>query len=314
MPDMPDDVGRYCTVKQDHGLEKALDHKVLLDFCKPALQNGTRVEIDLPIRNINRVVGTQVGSEVTRRFGPDGLPDDTIHMTFHGSAGLSFGAFIPHGITLVLEGDSNDYIGKGLSGGRIIVYPPHGSTFAPEENIIIGNVAFYGATSGEAYISGVAGERFAVRNSGLNAVVEGVGDHGCEYMTGGRIVVLGNTGRNFAAGMTGGIAYVFDWDGDFNGKFNHEMVELEKMDDPSEIANVKDMINRHAELTFSPLAYRILSDWDKACQRMIKVLPRDYKRMLQAIHDVEATGVTGDEAVMMAFEMNSRDLARVSGN
>jgi glutamate synthase (NADPH/NADH) large chain len=255
-----------------------------------------------------------VGSEVTRRYGPDGLPDDTIHMTFHGSAGLSFGAFIPRGVTLVLEGDSNDYIGKGISGGRIIVYPPVGSTFAPEENIIIGNVAFYGATSGEAYICGVAGERFAVRNSGLNAVVEGVGDHGCEYMTGGRVVVLGRTGRNFAAGMSGGIAYIIDWDGDFSRKCNREMVELEPIEDPAEIAEVKAMINCHAEQTVSLLAYRVLSNWDDVRERIVKVIPKDYKRMLQALREIEATGISGEEAVMAAFDLNSRDPVRVSGN
>jgi glutamate synthase (ferredoxin) len=314
LPDVPADVDRHCTTRQDHGLKKALDSKVLLDLCKPAFERAEPVKIDLPIRNIHRVVGTQVGSEVTRRFGPDGLPDDTIHMTFHGSAGQSFGAFIPHGVTLELEGDSNDYIGKGLSGGRIIVYPPEGSTFAPEENIIIGNVAFYGATSGEAYIRGVAGERFAVRNSGLNAVVEGVGDHGCEYMTGGRVVVLGHTGRNFAAGMSGGIAYIIDWDGDFHQKCNREMVELEPLEDPVEVVEVKDMIQCHAELTASLLAYRVLSNWEALQTLIVKVLPKDYKRMLQAMREIEATGISGEEAVMAAFEMNSHDLVRVSGN
>ena len=214
-PEVPAGVGRYCQISQDHGLDKALDNKVLLELCQPALEHGEPVAADLPIRNINRVVGTILGSEVTRRYGGEGLPDDTIRLRFHGSAGQSFGAFMPRGLTFVLEGDSNDYIGKGLSGGKIIVYPPAGSTFVPEENIIIGNVAFYGATGGEAYIRGVAGERFCVRNSGVQAVVEGVGDHGCEYMTGGRVVVLGQTGRNFAAGMSGGIAYVLDEAGDF---------------------------------------------------------------------------------------------------
>jgi glutamate synthase domain-containing protein 3 len=313
-PDVPAEVGRRCTIQQDHGLEKTLDRRVLLDLCKPAFERAERVKIDLPIRNIHRVVGTQVGSEVTRRYGPQGLPDDTIHMTFHGSAGQSFGAFIPGGVTLELEGDSNDYIGKGLSGGKIVVYPPVGSTFAPEDNIIIGNVAFYGATSGEAYIRGVAGERFAVRNSGLRAVVEGVGDHGCEYMTGGRVVVLGRTGRNFAAGMSGGIAYVIDWDGDFRQKCNREMVELEPLEDPAEIAEVKAMIHCHAEWTASLLAYRVLSNWEEMRPCFVKVLPKDYKRMLQAIREIEATGISGEEAVMAAFELNIRDVVRVSGN
>jgi len=314
IPDVPEDVGRHCSIQQNHGLEKALDQKVLLELCKPALENGEHVEIDLPIRNINRVVGTQVGSEVTRRYGPEGLPDDTIRMTFHGSAGLSFGAFIPKGITLVLEGDSNDYIGKGLSGGKVIVYPPPGSPFASEENIIIGNVAFYGATSGEAFVCGVAGERFAVRNSGLNAVVEGVGDHGCEYMTGGKVVVLGRTGRNFAAGMSGGTAYVIDWDGDFNRKCNLEMVELEYLENPDEIAEIREMIERHTSLTGSKLAERILRKWDDTCQRFIKVMPRDYKNVLQAIRQVEASGITGEEAVMAAFELNTHAVLRASGN
>jgi len=314
VPDMPEEVGRHCTIPQSHGLEKALDHKFLLELCKPALEKGERVDIDMPIRNINRVVGTQVGSEITRRYGPEGLPDDTIRMTFHGSAGLSFGAFIPRGLTLILEGDSNDYIGKGLSGGKVIVYPPAGSPFAPEENIIIGNVAFYGATSGEAYVCGVAGERFAVRNSGLNAVVEGVGDHGCEYMTGGRVVVLGKTGRNFAAGMSGGLAYVMDWDNDFELKCNREMVELSYLEDPDETAEVKAMIERHKEYTGSKLAARILKKWEENRRRFVKVLPKDYKNVLEAIRQVEATGISGEEAVMAAFELNTQNLVRASGN
>jgi glutamate synthase (NADPH) large chain len=213
-----------------------------------------------------------------------------------------------------LEGDSNDYIGKGISGGKIIVYPPAGSTFAPEENIIIGNVAFYGATSGEAYIRGVAGERFAVRNSGLRAVVEGLGDHGCEYMTGGRVVVLGSTGRNFAAGMSGGIAYVMDWHADFQRRCNLEMVELSGLETPEEIAEVKAMIHTHSEQTGSLLGYRILADWEQAHRRFVRVMPKDYKRMLQAFHEVEEAGFSGEEAVMAAFERNSKDLVRISGN
>ncbi|HCE18520.1 MAG TPA: glutamate synthase large subunit [Anaerolinea thermolimosa] len=313
-PEVPAEVGRHCMIAQDHGLENTLDRKVLLELCKPAIERGERVTAELSIRNIHRTVGTQVGSAVTRRWGPEGLPEDTIHLHFRGSAGQSFGAFIPRGITLVLEGDSNDYIGKGLSGGKIIVYPPEGSTFAPEENIIIGNVAFYGATSGEAYIRGMAGERFCVRNSGMRAVVEGVGDHGCEYMTGGRVVVLGSTGRNFAAGMSGGIAYVIDWDGNFASRCNREMVDLERLECPEEIAEVRAMVETHAELTGSLLAYRILATWHDVVPRFVKVFPRDYKRMLQALHDVESEGLSGDEAIMAAFEINSRDLVRVSGN
>src|SRR5208283_2389540 len=195
-PKAPDTVGRFCQISQDHGLEKALDNTTLLQICQPALERGEKVSVAMPIRNVNRVVGTIVGSELTRRYGAAGLPEDTIRIQFQGSAGQSFGAFLPRGMTFILEGDANDYLGKGLSGGKIIVYPPEGSTFVPEENIIIGNVALYGATRGEAYIRGMAGERFCVRNSGVSAVVEAVGDHGCEYMTGGRVVILGQTGRN----------------------------------------------------------------------------------------------------------------------
>src|SRR6185295_1496166 len=225
------EVGRYCQIPQNHGLENALDNQVLLDLAAPALERGEKVKAKLDIRNTNRVVGTILGSEVTRRYGPQGLPEDTIHFHFQGSAGQSFGAFIPPGVTLELEGDANDYFGKGLSGGKLLLYPPEGSTFVPEENIIVGNVAFYGATNGEAYIRGMAGERFCVRNSGVRAVVEGVGDHACEYMTGGRVVVIGKTGRNFAAGMSGGIAFVFDEDGTFKNRCNFETVSIERLDD-----------------------------------------------------------------------------------
>jgi glutamate synthase (ferredoxin) len=258
-------------------------------------------------------VGTITGSEITRRYGPSGLPDDTIRLQFKGSAGQSFGAFIPHGMTLVLEGDSNDYIGKGLSGGKIIVYPPAGSTFVPEDNIVIGNVAFYGATSGEAYIHGMAGERFCVRNSGVNAVVDAVGDHGCEYMTGGRVVVLGPTGRNFAAGMSGGIAYVLDQDGTFPSKVNMQMVELERLQDPEEIALVRGMVERHAQYTGSQRAAQFVKLWDDLLPRFVKVMPKDYKRMLNAIKRISAKNVTGDEAIMAAFEENAHDVARVGG-
>jgi len=213
-----------------------------------------------------------------------------------------------------LEGDSNDYVGKGLSGGKIVVYPPHGSTFAAEENIIIGNTALYGATSGQAYIRGMAGERFAVRNSGATAVVEGVGDHGCEYMTGGRVVVLGKTGRNFAAGMSGGIAYVFDEKGQFAENCNKEMVDLESVATPDELAELQALIDRHAALTGSQLAARVLKEWKSLAPRFVKVMPKDYKRALQAFKEVEARGLSGEEAVMAAFEMNKNDVARVSGN
>ncbi len=313
-PDAPPEVGRYCQIPQNHGLDRALDNQVLLDLCRPALERAEPVAANLPIRNANRTVGAILGSEITRRYGAEGLPEDTIRLRFQGSAGQSFGAFIPQGLTLVLEGDSNDYIGKGLSGGKIIVYPPEGSTFLPEENIIIGNVAFYGGTGGQAYIRGVAGERFCVRNSGVHAVVEGVGDHGCEYMTGGRVVVLGSTGRNFAAGMSGGIAYVLDEAGDFPLRCNQDMVYLERLDDESEIKEVEDMIRQHARYTNSELAWRILGDWDRKISKFVKVMPKDYKRMLEALERVRAAGLSGEVAVMTAFEQNKNDLARVSGN
>ena len=334
-PDVPEDWGRYCQIDQDHGLDEALDNLTLLELCRPVLDNNIeavqrahedreaerylrRVQATLPVANTNRVVGTITGSEITRRFGPRGLPEDTIRLHFQGAAGQSFGAFIPKGMTLELEGDGNDYFGKGLSGGKIIAYPPGSSTFKAEENIIIGNVAFYGATSGEAYIRGMAGERFCVRNSGMHAVVEGVGDHGCEYMTGGRVVVLGRTGRNFAAGMSGGIAYVLDdepVDGvRFGERVNLEMVELEELCEPEDRAAVRAMIQRHQAHTGSEVASRILADWEAYADKFVKVLPKDYKRMLQCLAEVEATGLEGEEALMAAFERNSQDLARVGGN
>jgi glutamate synthase (ferredoxin) len=312
-PDMPTSVGRFCQIAQDHGLDKALDNTVLLRLCAPAIERKEKVLATLPIRNVHRVVGTIVGSEITRRWGAGGLPEDAIEVHFTGSAGQSFGAFMPKGMTFFLEGDANDYIGKGLSGGKIIVYPPAESTFVPEENIIIGNVAFYGATAGEAYIRGMAGERFCVRNSGLQAVVESVGDHGCEYMTGGRVVVLGPTGRNFAAGMSGGIAYVLDEDGDFHHRCNHQMIELETLDDPDECEQVWKLIQRHQTYTQSARAARILARWVQMAPRFVKVMPRDYKRVLQCLKRVEASGLSGDQAIMAAFEENARDVARIGG-
>jgi glutamate synthase (ferredoxin) len=313
-PEAGPEVGRTCTLAQDHGLEKALDNTTLLKLCEPALKEKKPVRAELPIRNVNRVVGTITGSELTRRWGPEGLPDGTIHLKFKGSAGQSFGAFVPRGMTLELEGDSNDYIGKGLSGGRIIAYPPKESTFEPEENILVGNVAFYGATAGEAYIYGMAGERFCVRNSGVHAVVEAVGDHGCEYMTGGRVVVLGATGRNFAAGMSGGVAYVLDADGTFPVRCNKQMVELVKLADASEIGEVRAMIERHAELTGSVRAKQVLKLWEDMVPKFVKVLPKDYRRVLEAMERVKSQGLSGDQAVMAAFEENAKDLARVGGN
>src|SRR5207302_2809396 len=312
-PTVPKHYGRTSKQAKDHGLEKSLDRTTRLELAKPALDLKTPVRATLPIRNTNRVVGTMTGSEVTRRYGPGGLPDDTIHFHFKGSAGQSFGAFIPKGMTLVLEGDSNDYIGKGLSGGRIVVFPPKESLFVAEENIIIGNVAFYGATSGEAFIRGVAGERFCVRNSGIDAVVEGVGDHGCEYMTGGRVVVLGRTGRNFAAGMSGGVAYVVDGDGRFASRCNQQMVAIGPAQS-EEAAAVKRMVERHAELTGSALARRLLERWGDTASRLVRVMPNDYRRMLDAQAKMRAKGLSPEEAEMAAFEENARDEMRVGGN
>jgi glutamate synthase (NADPH/NADH) large chain len=305
---------RYCTIDQEHGLDDSLDRTTLLSICEPAIKRKEKVSTTLPIRNTNRVVGTIVGYEVTKAYGAAGLPDDTIHLKFTGSAGQSLGAFIPNGITIELEGDANDYVGKGLSGGRIVVYPSKEATFLPEENIIIGNVGFYGATSGEAFIRGMAGERFCVRNSGLTAVVEAIGDHGCEYMTGGVVVILGKTGRNFAAGMSGGLAYVYDVDGTFAENCNHDMVGLSSVDDLMELAALQSMIERHVEYTGSDLGQSVLDDWKALSKRFIKVMPHDYRRALEAMKEVEAAGITGDSAVMAAFEKNIHDPARVSGN
>ena len=303
-PDMGADVGRFRSQDQDHGLEKSLDVTKLLDICKPAIERGEKVRAELPIKNVDRVVGTIVGSEITKKHGPNGLPEDTVLLKFNGSAGQSFGAFMPKGMTHELEGDANDYFGKGLSGGKLIVYPPKGSTFIAEDNIIIGNVALYGATAGEIFVRGMAGERFGVRNSGVNAVVEGVGDHGCEYMTGGRVVILGKSGRNFAAGMSGGVAYVLDEAGDFATRCNMELVGLEKLEDVDEIEEVWKLIQRHQTLTHSERAGKILGDWKNFIPKFVKVMPQDYKRVLLSLKKVQSQGLTGDEAVMAAFEEN----------
>jgi glutamate synthase (ferredoxin) len=312
-PNVPPDVGRYRQQAQDHGLEASVDVTKLLEICKPAIERDEKVRAELPIINVNRVVGTITGSEITKKHGPNGLPEDTVHIKFKGSAGQSFGAFIPKGMTLELEGDANDYFGKGLSGGKLIVYPPAGSTFVPEENIIIGNVALYGATAGEIFVRGMAGERFGVRNSGVSAVVEAVGDHGCEYMTGGRVVVLGKTGRNFAAGMSGGVAYVLDEAGDFASRCNMELVALEKLTDADEIEQVWKMIQRHQTYTKSERAAKILADWKNFTPKFVKVMPKDYKRVLEKVKEAEQKGLSGDDAVMAAFEANIRDAARVGG-
>jgi glutamate synthase (ferredoxin) len=313
-PEAPDEVGRYKQMEQDHGIAQSLDMTKLMDLCRPACERGEKVRATLPIHNVNRVVGTIVGSEITRKYGPDGLPEDTIKLTFKGSAGQSFGAFVPRGMTLILEGDANDYLGKGLCGGRIIVYPPEGSTFVAEENIVVGNVALYGATGGEAFIRGMAGERFCVRNSGVNAVVEAVGDHGCEYMTGGRVIVIGPTGRNFAAGMSGGIAYVLDERGDFATRCNLAMVSLGKLTNPEEIEFVRQMLARHGDYTKSTRAWKLLAEWDQSVPKFVRVMPKDYQRVLDAVQRAKQSGLSGDEAINAAFEENSRDLARVGGN
>ena len=299
-PDMGPDVGIYCSTQQKHGLEKSLDITTLVPLCKDALERKKEVDIILPIKNTNRTVGTILGYEITRRYGGEGLPDDTISVHFNGSAGQSFGAFVPRGVSLTLEGDANDYIGKGLSGGKIIVYPPRYSTFIAEENILIGNVALYGATSGEAYFRGIAGERFCVRNYGVHAVVEGVGDHGCEYMTGGRVVIIGRTGRNFGAGMSGGMAFVLDEQGNFPIRCNQDMVTLEAMNDDSDLELVHALLEKHLNYTQSDVAERVLRDWDNMAQKFVKVMPTDYKRVLGAIKRAEAEGVPVDEAVMEA--------------
>ena len=248
---------------------------------KEALKSKEKVWISLPINNTQRAVGTMLSGEVVKRFGEQGLTNDTIHGKFYGSAGQSFGAFLAKGITLQLEGDANDYLGKGLSGGKIVVVPPAQSTFQPERNIIIGNTVLYGATSGEVYVRGVAGERFCVRNSGAYAVVEGVGDHCCEYMTGGRTVVLGSTGRNFAAGMSGGIAYVLDQKGNFDYYCNKGLVELSPLNDRDDINELQAMINNHLTHTSSSLAEEILVNWNKYIDRFVKVIPFEYKKVLQ---------------------------------
>ncbi|HEX7496892.1 MAG TPA: glutamate synthase large subunit [Candidatus Limnocylindrales bacterium] len=320
-PKIPKTTLRTCQISQEHGVEESLDSTTLIPLCKPALERGEHVEAEMAIRNVNRVTGTTLGSEVTRRYGGAGLPEDTIKLHFRGSAGQSFGAFVPKGITLTLEGDANDYLGKGLSGGKIILYPPRESKFVAEENIITGNVAFYGATSGEIYIRGIAGERFGVRNSGVDAVVEGVGDHGCEYMTGGKVVIIGKTGRNFAAGMSGGVAYVLDESGEggaagggFERVCNKEMVQLFPLLDPKETAEIRRLLERHVEYTGSTRAQALLDDWHTTVSRFIRVVPNDYRRVIEAQTRMRERGLSQDEAEMAAFDENVLDARRVAGN
>jgi glutamate synthase (NADPH/NADH) large chain len=298
VPELPESSSRHHTTGQDHGLDKALDNE-LIALAEPALERGERVRVELPVRNVNRTVGTMLGHEVTKRYRGDGLPDGTIDVTLRGSAGQSFGAFLPRGITLRLEGDANDYVGKGLSGGRIVVRPDRAATFAAEEQIIAGNTIGYGATSGEIFLRGHAGERFCVRNSGVTAVVEGVGDHGCEYMTGGVVVVLGPTGRNFAAGMSGGVAYVLDL---VEGRVNPELVELARVEGKA-ADELELLVRRHFEETDSAVAEALLSDWPAALARFTEVMPSDYKRVLQAREEALEEGLDEDETAARIMEV-----------
>ena len=305
--------GRYCQIRRTTAWTSRSISPSCSTSASPPSSAAKRSRPTLPIKQ----------RQSRRRHHPrqrdhqaplaTGLPDDTIHLQFHGSAGQSFGAFVPKGVTLELEGDANDYVGKGLSGGKIIVYPPAGSTFVAEENIIVGNVALYGATGGEAYIRGMAGERFSVRNSGVNAVVEAVGDHGCEYMTGGRVVVLGATGRNFAAGMSGGVAYVLDEAGDFPTRCNQQMVGIENM---TPRKPRKSALDDQAPRRLHPAArraFKVLALWDEMAPKFVKVMPKDYKRVLTALKKAEQDGLSGDEALNAAFEANARDVARIGG-
>ena len=299
-PEAAEGVGIYHVNEQDHGLDQSLDMKTLLPLCKEAIEDKKPVDIIVPVLNTNRTVGTILGYNITKKYGAEGLPEDTINVHFNGSAGMSFGAFIPKGMTLTLEGDANDYLGKGLSGGKIIVYPPRHSSFSPEDNVIVGNVLLYGGTAGEVFIRGLAGERFAVRNSGVNTVVEGIGDHGCEYMTGGRVVIIGPTGRNFAAGMSGGVAYVLADRKQFMINCNQDMVDLDPLESEEDVDIVKSLLAKHLEYTHSHVANEVLNDWDVYQSRFIKVMPKDYKRVLAAIEQAEKDGTSVDAAIMEA--------------
>jgi glutamate synthase domain-containing protein 3 len=301
-----DDADVYCTTRQDHGLKHALDHK-LIELSDAAIHHGKQVQLELPIFNTNLTVGTMLSHNVVKIWGKRALPIDTIHIKFNGSAGQSFGAFLAKGITLELEGDSNDYVGKGLSGGRLIVYPPRRRTFVAEDNILIGNVVLYGATSGRAFFRGRAAERFCVRNSGARTVVEGVGDHACEYMTGGRTVILGPTGRNFAAGMSGGIAYVWDEHGDFKSKCNMGTVDLDPVDTEEDTVELRELIELHKEYTRSKQAERVLEAWPDVLDQFVKVMPIDYKRVLaeRRKHNEEMEATIHDDQSDVASVMDS---------
>ncbi|MDD3959259.1 MAG: glutamate synthase large subunit [Oscillospiraceae bacterium] len=302
------------TQAQEHHLEDTLDHRILIPLCEKALSEKSRVTASLEVHNVNRAVGTQLGAEITAKYGSAGLPDDTIRLDFTGSAGQSFGAFIPPGLTLVLHGDANDYLGKGLSGGRIAVHRHPGSTRPENSGVAIGNTALYGATSGEAFIRGTAGERFCVRNSGASAVVEGCGDHGCEYMTGGKVIILGKTGRNFAAGMSGGIAYVYDPEGKFRSSCNTELVRLCEVSDPEEIEDLRALIEKHRQYTDSPKAGEISENFEENISLFVKIVPAEYERMLDAIRKAEGDGLSREDAEMTAFREIFRDTAAVPGD
>jgi glutamate synthase (NADPH/NADH) large chain len=295
VPALAEGAPLHRVVPQDHGLDRALDNTLIAN-AEAALADGTPVSFSTPVRNVNRTVGTMLGAEVTRRFGGKGLPDDTIEVTLTGSAGQSFGAFLPRGVTLRLHGDANDYVGKGLSGGRLVVRPDASAPFVAEENVIAGNTILYGATGGELFLRGRVGERFCVRNSGATAVVEGIGDHGCEYMTGGLVVVLGPTGRNFAAGMSGGVAYVLDLD---PALVNPDMVDLERLS-AEDSTELRAIVARHRTETGSPVAEGLLADWPRRSAGFSKIMPRDYKRVLQATRMAELAGKSVDEAIMEA--------------
>ncbi len=292
-------VGHHFMRAQDHEIEKTLDMAKLVRMCKPALEEKKRVIAKLFIKNTDRVAGTVLGSEISRRYGDEGLPEDTISLSFVGSAGQSFGSFIPKGLTLSLEGDANDYVGKGLSGGKIIISPPREATFKAEDNVIIGNVAFFGATSGSAFVSGKAGERFCVRNSGATVVVEGVGNHGCEYMTGGKVIILGETGKNFAAGMSGGTAYILDLD---ERMCNKELINLEPLTNKEEAAEIKKLIETHYLATKSRKAEAILARWDSYLPRFTKVIPKEYEAMEIEINKAMAEGLDKETAIKVAYQ------------
>lgn len=305
-----EDQGLYCSKDQNHLMDEILDWK-FLEAAKPAIDKGTKVHKEFDVINTNRSLGTVLSNEISKVHKGEGLADGTVHFKLNGSAGQSVGAFLCKGVEIEIEGDANDYFGKGLSGGVLTLYPNKKVPFKPEEQIIVGNVCFYGATNGKSFIRGVAGERFCVRNSGAAVVVEGIGDHGCEYMTGGKTVVLGPTGKNFGAGMSGGVAYVYDPEGVFPENCNMEMIELEKLDNEQEISELKSMINEHITKTGSTVGEAIIKDWDNSLGKFIKVIPTDYKRMLSYIEKARATGKykTEEEIVDAAFDMHLANLS-----